>query len=98
MHNLLITSGNANKADFLKYYLRIFSGHVLDVVEKILKDKKIPLKGLSLAQLHAYIIQVWEEYCLEKRVSKDCKRHASMYSHGFCKFVVGMPDWGCGAC
>lgn len=55
------------------------------------------MKGLSLAQLHAYIMEVWEEHCLEKRVSKDFKRHTSMFSPGFCKSFVGIPDQGCGA-
>jgi len=64
MKNLLITSSNVDKPYFLKYYLHGFPRHVPDVAEICLKDKKIPLKGISLSQLHAYIMQAWEEHCL----------------------------------
>ena len=58
MKNLLISSGNVDKLDFLKFHLHSFPGNVPDDIEQFLKDKTIPLKVLSLAQLHAYIIQV----------------------------------------
>jgi hypothetical protein len=85
MQNLLITSGNAKKPKFLKCYLRSFPSHILDAVENFLKEKKRNLKFLSLSQLHAHIIQVWEEHCLEKRVSKYFKRHSSMFFLDFSK-------------
>ena len=40
MQNLLITSSNADKPNYLKYYLRSFPGHVPDAVEKFIKYKK----------------------------------------------------------
>ena len=52
---------------------------------------------MSLAQLHAYILETWQEHCLERRVSKDFKRHQGMYSASFCKDVAQIPYWGCGA-
>ena len=58
MKNLLISSGNVDKLDFLKFHLRSFPRNVRDAIEQFLKDKTIPLKVLSLTQLHAYIIQV----------------------------------------
>ena len=30
-------------------------------------------------------------------MAKDFKRHSSMFSPGFCKDVVKIPDWGYGA-
>ena len=57
MQKLLISFSNANKPAYLKHYLRIFHGHVPDVVEHHLKDKNIPLSGLSLAQLHGFIME-----------------------------------------
>ena len=73
MQKLLISSGNADKPAYLKYYLRRFRGNVTDVVEQHLKDKNIPLSGLSLAQLHGFIMETWQEQCLEKRLAKDFK-------------------------
>ena len=58
MKNLLISLGNVDKFDFLKFHLHSFLGNVPDAIEQFLKDNTIPLKVLSLAQLHAYIIQV----------------------------------------
>ena len=68
MQKLLITSGNVDKPAYLKHYLRSFPGHVPDVVEQHLKDKNknIPLAGFSLAQLHGFITETWQEHCLEK--------------------------------
>ena len=97
MQKLLISSGNADKPAYLKHYLRSSLGHVPDVVEQHLKDKNIPLEGLSLAQLHGFIMETWQEHCLEKRVARDFKRHSSMFSPGFCKDVAKMPYWRCGA-
>ena len=62
-----------------------------------MKDKQINYRGLSQAQLHSYILETWQEHFLEKRVSKDFKRHQSMYSPSFCKNVAKIIDWGCGA-
>ena len=59
MQKLLISFGNVDKHAYLKHYLRIFLGHVPDVVEQHLKDKNIPLSGLSLAQLHGFIMETW---------------------------------------
>ena len=75
MQNLLVSSGKSSEVAYLKHYLRSFPGHVPDVVEQFLKDKRITLHGMSLAQLHAYILETWQEHCLERRVSKDFKRH-----------------------
>ena len=61
MQKLLIFSGNADKPAYLKHYLRSFPGHVPDAVEQHLKDKNIPLSGLSLAQLHGFIMETWQE-------------------------------------
>ena len=97
MQKLLISSGKSGDPTYLKHYLRSFSGHVPDVVEQYMKDKHINYRSLSLAQLHSYILDTWQEHCLEKRVSKDFKRHQSMYSPSFCKNVAKMPDWGYGA-
>ena len=94
---MLITIGNADKLAYLKYYLHNFLGHVLDAVEQLLKDKHIDFRGMSLAQLHAYILETWQEHCLERRVNKYFKRHQGMYSTSFCKDVERMHDWGCGA-
>ena len=58
MKNILISSSNVGKLDFLKFHLHSFPGNVPNAIEQFLKDKNIPLKVLSLAQLHAYIIQV----------------------------------------
>lgn len=52
---------------------------------------------MPLAQLHYHIIIVWQEHCLEKRVSKDFKRHQAMHTPSFCKEITNMLDWGCGA-
>ena len=60
MKNLLISSSNVDKLDFLKFHLPFFPGHVPGAIEQFLKDNAIPLKVLSLAQLHAYIIHVSE--------------------------------------
>ena len=97
MQQLLISSGKSGDPAYLKHYLRSFPEHVPDAVEQYMKDKKINYRGLSLAQLHSYILETWQEHCLEKRVSKDFKRHQSMYSSSFCKNLAKMPDWGCGA-
>ena len=88
MQKLLISFGNADKPAYLKHYLRSFLGHVPDAAEQHLKDKNIPLAGLSLAQLHGFIMETWQEHCLEKRVAKYFKRHSSMFSLGFCKDVA----------
>lgn len=97
MQNLLISSGKSGEPAYLKHYLRSFPSHFPDVVENFLKDKKINLRGISLAQLHAFIVKTWQEHCLEKRVSRDFKRHQSMYSHSFCKDVAKIANWVCGA-
>ena len=54
-------------------------------------------QDLSIAQLHQYIMDTWQEHCLSKRVEKDFKRHQDMFTPSFCKNVAQMPDWGCGA-
>ena len=97
MQKLLIYAGKANDSAYLKHYLRSFPGHVPDAVEKFMKDRKITYQGLSIAQLHAYIMETWQEHCLEKRVEKDFKRHQDMFTPSFCKNVAQMPDWGCGS-
>lgn len=97
MQKLLISSGNVDKPAYLKHYLGSFPGHIPDAVEQHLKEKSIPLSGLSLSQLHRSIMETWQEHCLEKRVVKDFKRHSSMFSPDFCKDVAKMPDWRCGA-
>ena len=94
---MLISSGNADKPAYLKHYLRIFPSHVPDAVEQHLKDKKIPLLGLSLGQLHGFIMETWQEHCLEKRVAKDFNWYSSMFFPGFCKDVAKIPNWCCGA-
>ena len=87
MKKLLISSGNADKLAYLKHYLRSFLGHVPNAVEQHLKDKKIPLASLSLAQLHGFIMETWQEHCLEKSVAKDFKQHSSMFSAVFAKML-----------
>ena len=59
MQNLLVSSGKSGEPAYLKHYLRSFPKHVSDVVEQFLKDKHIDLRGMSLAQLHAYILETW---------------------------------------
>ena len=59
MQNLLVSSVKSGKATYLKHYLRSFPSHVPDAVEQFLKDKHITLHGMSLAQLHAYILENW---------------------------------------
>ena len=88
MQQLLIFSGKSGDRAYLKHYLKIFPIHVPDAVEQYMKDKNINYRGLSLAQLHSYILETWQEHCLEKRVSNDFKRHQSMYSPSFCKNVT----------
>ena len=61
MQKLLISSGNDDKPAYLKHYLRSFPVHVHDVVQQHIKDKDIPLSGLSLAQLHGFIMETWQE-------------------------------------
>ena len=96
MQNLLISSSKSGDHAYLKHYLKSFMGHVPNAVEQFLKDKHINLRGLSLAQLHAYIMETWQEHCLEKRVSKNFIRHQSMYIlQDFVK-TAKMLDWGCG--
>ena len=97
MQRLLISSRKLSDPAYLKHYIRSFPGHVPNAMEQFMKDKKINYKSLSLTQLHGYILETWQEHCLEKRVSKDFKRHQSMYSPSFCKNVSKMPDWRCGA-
>ena len=92
MQTLLVSSDKFGEVAYLKHYLRSFPGHVRDAVEQFLKYKCITLHGMSLAQLHAYILETWQEHCLEHRVSKDFKRHHGMYSASFCKEVTCMPD------
>ena len=75
MQKLLISAGKANDLAYLKHYLRIFPGHVPDAVEKFMKDKSLSYQNLSIAQLHQYIMETWQEHCLSKRVEKDFKRH-----------------------
>ena len=53
MQNLLVSSAKSREPAYLKHYLRIFPGHVLDAIEQFLKGKHITLHGMSLAQLHA---------------------------------------------
>ena len=96
MQKLLIQSGKATDPAYLKHYLRSFPGHVPDAVEQYLNDKNIDYKDISIAQLHHHILETWQEHCLEKRVSKDFKRHQNMFTPSFCKNVAQMPDWGCG--
>ena len=60
MQKLLVSSGNADKSTYLKYYLISFPSHVPDVVEKHIKDKNIPLSCLSLAQFHGFIMVTWQ--------------------------------------
>ena len=69
MKKLLISSGNVDKPTYLKHYLRSFLGHVPNVVEQHLKDKNITLSGLFLSQLHGFIMETWQEHCLEKKSS-----------------------------
>ena len=88
---MLISSGNADKPAYLKHYLRSIPGHVPNAVERI-KYKNILLSGLSLAQLHGFIMETCQEHCLEKRVGKDFKRHSSMFSPSFCEDVAKMPN------
>ena len=88
MQNLLISAGKADDLAYLKHYLRSFPGHVPDAVEKYMKDKNINYRNLSLAQLHGHILETWQEHCMEKRVSKDFKRHQDMYTPSFCKNVA----------
>jgi len=97
MQRLLIESGHADDPSYLKYYLRSFPRAIPDSVEQFFKDKQISLRGMSLAQLHAYIIQVWQEHFLEKRVSKYFKRFDLVFTTSFCKNLAKMPDYGCGA-
>jgi len=97
IQRLLIESGHADDPSYLKYYLRSFPGAIPDSVEQFFKDKQLKLQGMSLAQLHAFIIQVWQEHCLEKRVSKDFKRFDSMFTGPFCKNLAKMPNYGCGS-
>ena len=82
---------------YLKHCIRSMPSHVPHVVEHYLKDKKINYRGISLAELHNNILDTWQEHCLEKRVSKDFKRHQNMYSSYLCKNVVKVLHWGCGA-
>ena len=88
MQKLLISSGNADNPVYLKHYLRRFPRHVPNAIEQHLKDKNIPLPGLSPAQLHGFIMETWQEHFLEKRVAKYFKWHSSMFSPGFCKDVA----------
>ena len=67
MQKLLISSGNVDKPAYLKHYLRIFRGHVPDVVEQHLKDKIIPLSCLSLPQLHGFIMVTWQSTLSRER-------------------------------
>ena len=92
MQNLLVSLGKSSELAYLKHYLRSFLGHVPDAVEQFLKDKHIDIRGMSLAQLHAYILHTWQEHCLGCRASKYFKRHQGMYSASFCKDVARMPD------
>ena len=92
MQQLLISSGKSGDISYLKHYIQSFPSHVPDVVEQYMKDKNINYRGLSLAQLHSYILETWQEHCLEKRVSKDFKHHQSMYSPSFCKNVARIRD------
>ena len=57
MQQLLISSGKSGDLAYLKHYLRSFPGHVPDAVEQYMKDKQINYRGLSLAQLHNYILE-----------------------------------------
>ena len=66
MQNRLVSLGKSGEPAYLKHYLRIFPGHVPDAVEQFLKDKHIDLRGMSLPQLHAYILETWQEHCLER--------------------------------
>ena len=68
MQKLLISSGKSKDPAYLKHYLRSFPGHVPDTVEQYMKDKQINYRGLSLAQLHSYILETWQEHCLKKSV------------------------------
>ena len=97
MQKLLISARKANDLAYLKHYLRSFPGHVPDAVEKFMKDKGYSYQDLSIAQLHQYIMDTWQEHCLSKRVEKDFKRHQDMFTPSFCKNVAQMPDWGRGA-
>ena len=66
MQQLLISFGKLGDPSYFKNYLRSFPGHVPDAVEQYMKNKKIHYRGLSLAQLHNYILETWQEHCLEK--------------------------------
>ena len=59
----------------MKYDLCSFNGHVLDGVGKYLKEQTIALQGLCLVQLHAYMVNIWEEHCLGNTCSQ--KSHMS---------------------
>ena len=73
MQKLLISSSNVDNPAYMKHYLRSFPSHVPDVVEQHLKDKNIPISGLSLSQLDGFIMETWKEHCLERRVAKYFK-------------------------
>ena len=77
MNKLLLSAGKVGDLAYIKYYLRSFPGSVPDAVEQYFKDHNLPilLQGMSLAEMHSHILKVWQEHCLEKRVSKDFKRH-----------------------
>ena len=57
MQKLLISFGNADKPAYLKHYLRSFPGHLPDAIEHHPKNKNIPFSGLSLSQLHGFIME-----------------------------------------
>ena len=62
-----------------------------------MKDKSYSYQDLSIAQLHQYIMETWQEHCLARRVEKEFKRHQDMFTPSFCKNVAQLRDWGCGA-
>ena len=70
MQQLLISSGKSGDPAYLKHYIRSFPGHVPDAVEQYMKDKNINYRGLSLAQLHSYILETWQEHAWRKESAK----------------------------
>ena len=87
MQKLLISSGNANKPAYLKHYLRSFPSHVPDAVEQHLKDKNIPLSGLSLAQLHGLIMETWQNIVWRKEWQKFLSNTLQCFPRVFVKML-----------